>query len=187
MEVRDAQVEIQRLREKVALLEEELAILVRLLSSWVFGRQLDRQQSGNSRVQLANVEVQQLLKDPGDEETGEFLHHFVVFLLVQQWSKDPVEGKDASASADAGGVGLKTTPEEILQPGLTKVEIARYGRQLILPEIGVEGQTKLKNTAVLVVGAGGLGAPVIMYLASCGIGLQLSFYSCLSFLFVLLF
>jgi len=82
---------------------------------------------------------------------------------------------------------LKTTPEEILQPGLTKVEIARYGRQLILPEIGVEGQTKLKNTAVLVVGAGGLGAPVIMYLASCGIGLQLSFYSCLSFLFVLLF
>ena len=126
-------------------------------------------------MQLANVEVQQLLKDPGDEETGEFLHHFFVFLLVQQRSKDPVEGKDASASADAGGVGLKTTPEEILQPGLTKVEIARYGRQLILPEIGVEGQTKLKNTAVLVVGAGGLGAPVIMYLASCGIGLQLSF------------
>jgi len=61
--------------------------------------------------------------------------------------------------------------DELLQlPGLSKVEIARYGRQLILPEIGMEGQTKLKNTGVLVVGAGGLGAPAAMYLASCGIG-----------------
>jgi adenylyltransferase/sulfurtransferase len=53
---------------------------------------------------------------------------------------------------------------------LSNLEITRYGRQLILPEIGMKGQTKLKNTSVLVVGAGGLGAPVTMYLTSCGIG-----------------
>ena len=54
---------------------------------------------------------------------------------------------------------------------LSKLEISRYGRQLILPEIGIAGQTKMKNTAVLVGGAGGLGSPVTMYLASSGIGI----------------
>lgn len=49
-------------------------------------------------------------------------------------------------------------------------ELQRYSRHLILPEVGLEGQTKLKNSSVLMVGTGGLGAPLGLYLAAAGIG-----------------
>lgn len=53
---------------------------------------------------------------------------------------------------------------------LTEEETQRYARQLLLPEIGSEGQEKLKNASVLCVGAGGLGSPVLLYLAAAGVG-----------------
>src|SRR6266700_4228970 len=55
-------------------------------------------------------------------------------------------------------------------PGLTNAEIKRYSRHLIMPEVGVEGQRKLKASKVLCIGAGGLGSPVAMYLAAAGVG-----------------
>jgi len=52
----------------------------------------------------------------------------------------------------------------------TKDELDRYARHIILPGVGSAGQLRLKQSAVLVVGAGGLGAPVLMYLAAAGVG-----------------
>ena len=54
--------------------------------------------------------------------------------------------------------------------GYDEDELLRYDRQIILPQIGSEGQKKLKNAKVLIVGAGGLGSPVALYLAGAGIG-----------------
>ncbi|KAJ1725820.1 hypothetical protein LPJ53_000081 [Coemansia erecta] len=53
---------------------------------------------------------------------------------------------------------------------LTNEEIRRYSRQLLIPEVGTEGQLKLRNSSVLVVGTGGLGSPCALYLAAMGIG-----------------
>ena len=55
-------------------------------------------------------------------------------------------------------------------PTLSNEEIARYSRHLILPEVGLEGQRKLKAASVLAIGTGGLGAPLGMYLAAAGVG-----------------
>src|ERR1700750_1194866 len=62
------------------------------------------------------------------------------------------------------------TEETVALPQLDNAEIARYSRHLILPEVGLEGQRKLKAAKVLCVGTGGLGAPLLYYLAAAGVG-----------------
>src|SRR5450432_456420 len=62
------------------------------------------------------------------------------------------------------------TEETTALPSLSNEEIARYSRHLLLPEVGMEGQRKLKAARVLCVGTGGLGSPLAFYLAAAGIG-----------------
>ena len=58
----------------------------------------------------------------------------------------------------------------MIKNDLSDSELRRYARHLVIPEVGVEGQTKLKMASVLIIGAGGLGSPLGMYLAAAGIG-----------------
>src|SRR5690606_2245802 len=85
-----------------------------------------------------------------------------------QREKTPVQDGDTISIVPsiAGGA---TDIREVAEP-LSREEIERYSRHLIIPEVGMEGQRKLKASSVLCIGAGGLGAPVTMYLAAAGVG-----------------
>src|SRR5437588_6034419 len=64
----------------------------------------------------------------------------------------------------------QTVGENAPATTLSNEEILRYSRHLIMPEVGMEGQLKLKNSKVLLIGTGGLGAPLGLYLAAAGVG-----------------
>jgi sulfur-carrier protein adenylyltransferase/sulfurtransferase len=93
-----------------------------------------------------------------------------------QREQTPVAASDTVSiiPSVAGGVETVAPPgapkPQSGEGGLTKDEVKRYSRHLIMPEVGVDGQQKLKAAKVLCIGAGGLGSPVAMYLAAAGVG-----------------
>jgi adenylyltransferase/sulfurtransferase len=85
----------------------------------------------------------------------------------------PVKPGDSLSIVPSVAGGVPTSVEadrKVALPELTQDEIKRYSRHLIMPEVGMDGQRKLKAGSVLCIGAGGLGSPAAMYLAAAGIG-----------------
>src|SRR5438876_1064393 len=88
-----------------------------------------------------------------------------------QEEKTPVkEGDVVSIVPSIAGGNLTTIEETATKVELSNDEIKRYSRHLIMPEVAMEGQKKLKSAKVLLIGTGGLGAPLGLYLAAAGIG-----------------
>ncbi len=96
-----------------------------------------------------------------------------------QKEQTPVNATDTVSIIPSVAGGVETvaekgpypfSPQARTLPELTNDEIKRYSRHLIMPEVGVDGQRKLKAGSVLCIGAGGLGSPAAMYLAAAGVG-----------------
>ena len=86
-----------------------------------------------------------------------------------QKEETPVKPGDSLSIVPSVAGGAPSAVETEL-PTLSQEEIKRYSRHLIMPEVGIDGQRKLKAGSVLCIGAGGLGSPAAMYLAAAGIG-----------------
>ncbi len=85
-----------------------------------------------------------------------------------QKEQTPVKAGDSLSIVPSVAGGVETTVATA--PDLSQEEIRRYSRHLIMPEVGMDGQRKLKAGSVLCIGAGGLGSPAAMYLAAAGVG-----------------
>ena len=129
---------------------------------------------GHLTAQYPNIK-KNLFNDQG--KLRSFVNVYVNDEDIRYLDKDEtrLEGNETisivpSIAGGAVGVAEPETAETFDAASLTNEEVARYSRHLILPEVGMDGQLKLKQAKVVMIGAGGLGAPLGLYLAAAGVG-----------------
>ncbi|MCL7045245.1 hypothetical protein MKW94_013806 [Papaver nudicaule] len=113
----------------------------------------------DSSSSLIRQELEKLKAEKKDIENR-------ISVLEAQLSNDAVTKETDSSSCPNSLLNIDSNSEHGLSPDM----IYRYSRHLLLPNFGVQGQSNLLKSSILVIGAGGLGSPALLYLAACGIG-----------------